>query len=1066
MEFVSMYMRAKLNQWDYLIVTASNDAQAEAYQSQLEVRQNLGLLSNIRNAIVVADPGGKRVGSGGSTLYSLMEVLNRHSGQYTGKGGPDSWQEILANLRILILHAGGDSKRLPAYAPCGKIFVPVPSWNDTAVPTGLFDRLLPTYLALPEPAGGAGQILITSGDVLLRFEPSEVRFADSGVTGLACYALPEQTSRHGVFCMGQGDQVRLYLQKPSLTEQEEKGAIDAYGQSCLDIGVMNFDAKTAATMLEVFGASAGESGRLALNGPMGQAVIEHGLDFYREICCAMGVEASKPSHKESARKSGSKWSESLLGRLFDAVSDIPFSMNLLRHCDFLDFGTSRALVSSGIRLLQEDRGAARLQAFLDINNDISEDGAVTGKSSWVEGCRVNSSITLGGENVVVGVDVDEPINLPAGACLDVIKGRSTEGRDVWFVRCYGIDDTFKEPVESAGSFCGTDIFEWLDAVGAEPADIWDPEVSESDRSIWNAKLFPAVETHAEYKQWLWMFDPASADSDQAEKWREADRYNLKQILALADHSGFYKRRDDIRATIIRQSLTHVFHPESGFSSAELAHLLRNTDDLCGWVSAILVQVHWYYRNSAEGSLECLVLPRIIHTLGSALAEIYRQDDRPRSEVLPGLEQQLKPAQADWLSSVGLELDQDTSILEWSHRAQSVAFEALESAIVAGGTGGDISAVSVLRSDEIVWARAPARLDFGGGWTDTPPYSLENGGCVVNAAVDLNGQPPIQAYARVIDEPVIRISSIDLGERLEIKTFDELLYYRQATSSFALAKAALALTCLSPESRTDGGKNSLKKALERFGGGIELTTLAAIPKGSGLGTSSIMGAVIIAAIQRVIGTELTQRELFYGVLRLEQALTTGGGWQDQIGGAVDGVKMVVTEPGFVFDARIHHVLPDILDPKINGGLSLLYYTGVTRLAKNILQQVVGRYLNRHRATITTLKQIRAVAEQVSQSLICKDIATFGRLIDVAWQLNKQLDPNSTSDEIESLFERVRPFIYGAKLLGAGGGGFMLMICKSATDASAVRETLEAAPPNERARFFDFDVSKEGLTVTTS
>ena len=1061
-----MCMRAKLNQWDYLIITASNDAQAQAYQSQLKVRQHLGLLSNVRDVLVVADPGGKRIGSGGSTLYCLMEVLNQQLDRDAGTGGPDLWEKILRDLRILIVHAGGDSKRLPAYGPCGKIFVPVPSSNDTAVPASLFDRQLPTYLALPEPAGGTGQVLITSGDVLLRFEPSEVKFADRGVTGLACYALPEQASRHGVFCRGLADEVRLYLQKPSVTEQGEKGAADTYGQSCLDIGVMNFDAGTAAKMLDVFGVSADNHGKLDLSGPMGKAVIEHGLDFYREICCAMGAEASKSGHRESAQNSGSRWSKALLDKLFDAFSTVPFSMNLLRHCDFLDFGASSAIISSGTRLLQEDRGASNLHTFLDINNEISEAGAIQGTSSWVEGCRINSSLTLGGENVVVGVDVDEPISLPARMCLDVIKGQSSEGRDVWFVRCYGLDDTFKESVEQAGSFCGIDVFEWLAAVGAKPEDIWDPDIAARDRSIWSARLFPAVKTHAEYKQWLWMFDPSSAGSGQAQAWREADRYNLEQILALADHGGFYERRDRIRARIIHQSLRQVFHPQGGFSSAELAHLLSNADDLSTWVSEILEQAHWHFRNGREGTLECLAFPRIIHTLGSALAELCHDADQPFSKVLPDIDKQLAPAQTDWLSSVGLDLNSKVSVVEWARRAQSIAFEGLENAIVAGGSARNVSAVSVLRSDEIVWARAPARLDVGGGWTDTPPYSLEYGGCVVNAAVNLNGQPPIQAYARVIDEPVIRITSIDLGVRLQITGFDELLDYRKATSSFALAKAALALSCLSPQGRAGSGKTGLKKALEQFGGGLELTTLAAIPKGSGLGTSSIMGAVIFAAIQRVIGRELSQRELFHSVLRLEQALTTGGGWQDQIGGAVDGVKMVVTEPGFVPDARIHHVLPDILDPRTNGGLSLLYYTGVTRLAKNILQQVVGRYLNRHRPTMATLRQIRMVAEQVAQSLICKDIAALGNLVDVAWQLNKQLDPNSTNDEIESLFERVRPFVYGAKLLGAGGGGFMLMICKSAADACAVRETLDAQPPNERARFFDFDVSKEGLTVTVS
>ena len=83
---------------------------------------------------------------------------------------------------------------------------------------------------------------------------------------------------------------------------------------------------------------------------------------------------------------------------------------------------------------------------------------------------------------------------------------------------------------------------------------------------------------------------------------------------------------------------------------------------------------------------------------------------------------------------------------------------------------------------------------------------------------------------------------------------------------------------------------------------------------------------------------------------------------------------------------------------------------------------------------------------------------------AWQLNKQIDPQSTNDAIEELLARIAPYVYGAKLLGAGGGGFLLIVCRSAADARSVRDILEADPPNSRARFFEFDVSREGLIVT--
>ena len=66
------------------------------------------------------------------------------------------------------------------------------------------------------------------------------------------------------------------------------------------------------------------------------------------------------------------------------------------------------------------------------------------------------------------------------------------------------------------------------------------------------------------------------------------------------------------------------------------------------------------------------------------------------------------------------------------------------------------------------------MNWEGGWTDTPPYTLEFGGDVANVAVNLNGQPPIHCYCRIVQQPVIRLASIDGGERIEIRTLDELL----------------------------------------------------------------------------------------------------------------------------------------------------------------------------------------------------------------------------------------------------------------------------------------------------
>ncbi len=511
----------------------------------------------------------------------------------------------------------------------------------------------------------------------------------------------------------------------------------------------------------------------------------------------------------------------------------------------------------------------------------------------------------------------------------------------------------------------------------------------------------------------------------------------------------------------------LFDPKSAYSAVDLAAALSTMPAADQSVAVREILGESFRRfgaaSAAEPRLESLQLSRVLHTLGTAL-ESLASAAAVRSLVAKALAG-LPQAETAWLASIGLPASAGPA-LRWPRLLCDAAFETIGRTIVLTRTGRSSIPRNALRTDEIIWGRAPARLDLGGGWSDTPPYSLEHGGCVINAAVDLNGQSPIQVFARVIPEPEIRVNSIDHGSRLTVRSFDELLDYRSATGQFGLAKAALALSGFAPHAAPwpPAARRSLAAMLKAFGGGIELNTLAAIPSGSGLGTSSIMGAVLVAVIRRMIGDHPSDRDLFHAVLKLEQELTTGGGWQDQIGGVLPGVKVITAGPGLVPDPWIHYVMPDLLDPTQNGGTTLLYYTGIRRLAKNILRTVVGSYLDRDASALDTLRALHAYPVDMREAMAAKDHRAFGRLIDTAWRLNKRIDPDSSTPEIEAILARIRPNVLGAKLLGAGGGGFLLIVGKSPKDAQAVRRRLIAHPPNARARFFDYQISRRGLTVT--
>ncbi|MBD3415202.1 MAG: hypothetical protein GF421_12340 [Candidatus Aminicenantes bacterium] len=1066
---------AKLNNtgteksWDYLILTASNQTQKRFYRNQLELRRGLGLLSQVKKILVVPDPPNQRIGSGGSTVFALLQVLNRECKNPSQKELTSAViEKILSRLRILIIHAGGDSRRMPAYGPCGKIFTPLPSRFESLFGDTIFDRQFPMYRDLPFPCSSQGQVVIASGDVLLFFSPQDVQFQTEGITGLACSVSPEQAKKHGVFVAENSIEVRLFLQKPSVAKQKKRGAVNSKAQSLLDIGVMGMDALTSARLMSLIEIKKRNRG-FVWAGPNAKEITSFGMDFYRDICCAMGNKIDFHDFVTNVRSSGSKLSESFLKAIYATMSKVPFFVHPLRQCTFLHFGTPRQLIETGSRLVKRDQSSRLNQTLLSINNHVSDTQLIKGTKSWVEGCWIRSTLNLQGENVVVGADVDKPLSLKAKTCLDVIKGRSRYGEPVWFVRIYGLDDCFKASIHEKSLFANHPFLDWLKITKVSQKEIWDEELKDSEKKLWNAKIFPAVSSPDHYWKWLWMSDPSQATQNQIQSWKKADKYSLEQITHLADLKDFHQKRWNHRIKKMYSHIDKTFQKQSPFSARDLELIFKNLDEKQReqWIHNILTQAccHLDTHNKTESEIDKLTYSRISHSLATAVKQCLTSKKKKWNQILQSALTDLSEKDKNCLESLGIDSSSFQDAETWCRRLKESAFENLSQTIVWSQRKAQDHPQSAVRSDAIIWGRAPARLDLGGGWTDTPPYALEKGGCVINTAVNLNRQPPIHVYARVINEPIIRITSIDHGLRISINQLDDLMDYHKATSKFSLAKAALVLSGFSKDTAIwPRGTQTLKDMLEHFGGGIELTTLAAIPSGSGLGTSSIMGAVLVAVINRMMAREINQRELFNQVLQLEQELTTGGGWQDQIGGTLGGTKIITTQPGLVPDPKIKRVQSDVLNSRTNQRQTLLYYTGLRRLAKNILRNIVSGYLDRNRKTMNTLHRLHMFPPLLVDAMESKDMQSFGELINRALYLKKEIDPDSINPEIIKILNKFKPFMIGATILGAGGGGFLLVVAKSPQDAKSARQALTKDPPNPLARFFDFDISTAGLEVT--
>jgi len=885
------------------------------------------------------DPIGQKLGSGGGTTWLLEQC-------YENTGWKPSDKKI-------ILHAGGQSRRLPAYAPSGKILTPIPvfRWErGQKLSQTLLDLQLPLYEQIMSQAPEGLNTMIVSGDVYIRATKPLQKIPKADVVCYGLWLSNDIAKDHGVFVMKRETPniLECMLQKPSI-EKLNSLLTDHYYLT--DIGIWILSDRAVKMLCE----------KSKKNGKIEE------YDMYSEFGTALGTD---PSSADKDLKS-----------LTVAILPLPGG-------EFYHYGTSHEIISSTLDIQnitknQEEilHNSSKPHPSIFNQNTKNEFKFTSDNTNiWIENSHINSKWQLSSNNIVTGVPENNwEISLKKGQCVDIVP----HGESEYIVRPYGFNDKFAGKIQSTPLF---PICESVEEAGKVLKFILD-EINLSEGDSIDTKL-PAIAEKLSAKYRLLSAEQISNEANLVRLNNQRKAFRKENWLAIAEnyeHSVFYQSDLD--------------HAAQEFAKHELP------------------------------------LPQPISESAPLLTRIHDAMFRAKVKIIKG-----EDAKADEEKAFSL------------LRQESLHVE-------------KVSPKMSTYSDQIVWGRSPVRIDIAGGWTDTPPYCLMEGGAVVNLAIELNGQQPLQTYVKPCKEPKIILRSIDLGAEEHVQTYEELSQYNKLGSPFSIPKSALALAGFLPQYCNEQ-YTSLKQQLEAFGCGIEVTMLSAIPAGSGLGTSSMLAATVLGALNDFCGLHWDKNELGLRTLILEQLLTSGGGWQDQYGGILPGVKLLTTERGFNQSPKTLWLPTDIYAKPDYQNCHLLYYTGITRTAKNILGEIVRRMFLNQGNELAILRQMKQHAQDMYEAIQCVDYNRVGQLVRKTWAQNQAIDSGTNPPAVQQITSLIDDLCTGYKLPGAGGGGYLYMMAKDAEAAMRIRNILQNNAPNSRARFVDMNLSSTGLAVSRS
>uniref|UniRef100_A0A8D1P6Y4 Fucose kinase n=1 Tax=Sus scrofa TaxID=9823 RepID=A0A8D1P6Y4_PIG len=988
--------------WTVIILTCQYKDSVEVFQKELEIRQKREQIPASTLLLAVEDPE-VHVGSGGATLNALLVAAEHLSAR---AGFTVVTSDVLHSAWILILHMGRDFP----FDDCGRAFTCLPVENPQAPVEAVvcnLDCLLDIMSHRLGPGSPPG-VWVCSTDMLLSVPPNPGINWD-GFRGARVIALPGSTAyarNHGVYLTdSQGFVLDIYYQG---TEAEIQRCARPDGQVPLVSGIVFFSVETAEHLLATH-VSPPLDACTYMGLDSGAQPVQLSLFFDILLCMARNVRredflVGRPPEMRRGDMETEGYLHGARAELWRELRDQPLTLA------YVPDGSYNYMTNSASEFLHSLTfpGASGAQV---VHSQVEEQ-QLLGAGSSVVSCLLEGPVQLGPGSVLQHCHLRGPIHIGTGCFvsgLDAAQSEALHSLELHDLVLQGHHLQLHGAPSRAFTLVGR-------------LDSWERQGAGTYLNMSWSKFFQKTGI----RDWdLW--DPDTPPTERC---------------------------------LLSARLFPVLHPLRALGPQDMLWMLDPQEDggkaLRAWRDSW--RLSWEQlqpcldRAATLASRRDLFFRQALHKARHVLEARQDLSLRPliRAAVREGCPGPLMATLDQVAAGAG-----DPGVA-----ARALACVADVLGCMAEGRGG-------LRSGPAAnpeWVRPFSYLECGdlaGGvealaqerekWLSRPAL-------LVRAARHYEGAGQI-----LIRQAVMSAQHFVSTEPVELPAPGQWVVAEcpaRVDFSGALLKAAfICAGILSVHSEL----SLSEQLLCTFGGGFELQTWSELPHGSGLGTSSILAGAALAALQRVAGRAVGTEALIHAVLHLEQVLTTGGGWQDQVGGLMPGIKVGRSRAQLPLKVEVEEItVPAGFVQKLNDHL-LLVYTGKTRLARNLLQDVLRSWYARLPPVVQNAHNLVQQTEECAEAFRQGSLPRLGQCLTSYWEQKKLMAPGCEPLAVRHMMDALAPHVHGQSLAGAGGGGFLYLLTKEPRQKEALEAVLAKTEGLGNYSVHLVEVDTQGLSL---